>query len=114
MYLTFEKSTTLHYRVGNRASLFFKHQAFNRADLFAVAAVDRRSLHAVTGNQRMDDGKLPAFSIAITDQQTKRLALGANSAQVHPVSVRGQRSSCFMLVIVPPQMLHSNVYLTSW
>ena len=38
-----------------------KQQPFNRADLFAVATVDRCRLHAVTGNQGMYHGTLPCI-----------------------------------------------------
>jgi hypothetical protein len=47
--------------VSDCTGLLFKHQPLDRADLLAVATVDRRSFHAVAGNQGMNHGELPAF-----------------------------------------------------
>ncbi len=56
-----EKAAGLHHRIGDGSGRLFEHEPLDCADLGAIAAVDRRGLHTITGNQGMRHGDLPAY-----------------------------------------------------
>src|SRR4029434_8910344 len=47
--------------VSHSSACLVEHQAFDRAELCAVAAVDAHVLNAITGHQGMRHGVLPVF-----------------------------------------------------
>src|SRR4029079_6036594 len=63
MMVAAEQPSGLDDGVGYRSAGLVEHQAFDRAEPCAVAAVDAHVLDAVTGHQGMRHGVLPVFPL---------------------------------------------------
>src|SRR6185295_16700802 len=61
MMVAAEQPSGLDDGVSHSSACLVEHQAFDRAELCAVAAVDAHVLNAITGHQGMRHGVLPVF-----------------------------------------------------